>query len=121
MSNTEKKKNRTQKIEDVAAWDWEKAAVGRAKQGRRAVVSVAFSRSDFQLVAQCARHLKAPLSGFIRDAALERAKAQMPIRVIDYSKGNLYSAMILGVSHVSTEGTARAAQISGAARVAATG
>ena len=55
-------------------WDYDKAEVRGAVASPRAVVSVAFSRSDFEVVALAAEAQSRKVSEFIRSAALERAR-----------------------------------------------
>jgi uncharacterized protein (DUF1778 family) len=57
-------------------WDFESAERQRAPRGHRAVVSVGFKTADFTLVAEAARKRDQPLSQFIREAAVDRARGR---------------------------------------------
>ena len=60
-------------LQDEEAWDSDRAERRPGNKQARAVVSVAFSRQDFERVSECARLVGRRLSEFIREAALERA------------------------------------------------
>ena len=55
-------------------WDFENAEKRPGVKKPRAVVSVAFSREDFERVAEHAEHLGMKISEFIRNAALEQVE-----------------------------------------------
>ena len=57
------------------SWDDSKLEILEPARRPRAVVSVAFQRDDFELVARQARRSGMTTSGFIREAALNVAKA----------------------------------------------
>ncbi len=61
-----------QGLEDAETWAFEKAEMQPPVKGRRAVVSVAFPREEFDLVDECAERSGMKLSEFIRKAALSR-------------------------------------------------
>lgn len=54
------------------AWDFEHAERRPGAQAARAVVSVAFVRSDFERVSACAAHSNQRISAFIREAVLAK-------------------------------------------------
>jgi len=60
-------------LEAEGAWALEKATPGRRTKPARAIVSVAFTRADFDLVSESAELAGMRTSAFIRTAALERA------------------------------------------------
>ncbi len=62
------------KLEDEDEWDFATAESRRAPRGNRAVVSVGFRTDDFTLVAEAARNKDQPISQFIREAALDKAR-----------------------------------------------
>jgi hypothetical protein len=64
---------KVQALENAEEWDLERATKHAAVKGRRAVVSVAFPREEFELVDECAERSGEKLSEFIRKAALSRA------------------------------------------------
>lgn len=55
-------------------WEEDDGEVHEPAKTRRAVVSVAFSREDFERVAECARGLGMKTSEFIRETALDHAR-----------------------------------------------
>lgn len=55
-------------------WDFEAAVTQHAPRNRRAVVSVGFRPDEFAQVATAARDNDQPVSQFIREAALNRAR-----------------------------------------------
>jgi hypothetical protein len=57
-------------------WDFETAERQQAPRSRRAVVSVGFRPAEFAVVAAAAETRDQPLSQFIREAALTRAREQ---------------------------------------------
>ena len=61
-------------LQDPKQWDYEKAERRPGVKSARAVVSVAFSRQDFERVAASAAERGKRTSEFIREAALERAE-----------------------------------------------
>src|SRR2546430_1702203 len=68
------------KLQDEDEWDFEAAETQQAPRNRRAIVSVGFRPDDFALVAAAARSKDQPVSQFIREAAVNRARRQ-PIEV----------------------------------------
>ena len=61
-------------LQDDSEWDFEAGERQRAPRGHRAVVSVGFKTADFTLVSEAARERDQPVSQFIREAALDRAR-----------------------------------------------
>lgn len=61
-------------LQDESEWDFESAERVRVPRGNRAVVSVGFKTAEFTLVSAAAERRDQPLSRFIREAALERAR-----------------------------------------------
>src|SRR5687768_4079447 len=61
-------------LQDAAEWDFESAERVRVPRGNRAVVSVGFKTAEFTLVSAAAEKRDEPLSRFIREAALDRAR-----------------------------------------------
>ena len=59
-------------LENPDGWDFESAEAKRPVKARRAVVSVALSAEDFERVAEAAERSHLTISGFIREAALEK-------------------------------------------------
>jgi hypothetical protein len=62
-----------QALENTEEWDFEHVSRRPGVKGRRAVVSVAFPRNEFEIVDECAERSGEKLSEFIRRAALSRA------------------------------------------------
>lgn len=63
-------------LQDTKNWDWERAEQRPGdKPSKRVVVSVAFSREEFEAIAEGARRIGMKTSEFIRHAALDRAKS----------------------------------------------
>jgi hypothetical protein len=61
-------------LQDPGTWDFASAHRHPPAKRGRAVVSVAFPREDFELVAGQAERERKKLSEFIREAAVARAK-----------------------------------------------
>ena len=68
-------------LEHEDEWDFESAERIRVPKGNRAIVSVGFKTPDFTLVAEAARKRDQPISQFIREAALDRAREREHIVV----------------------------------------
>ena len=64
---------KTHNLEAPENWDLDNAEPVRRTKPIRAVVSVAFKRKDFEVVAEHAEQLGMRTSEFIRKAALEKA------------------------------------------------
>ena len=63
-----------EELERPEAWDDEGLQRHEGRKSRRAVVSIAFAREDFETVVQAARRIGETTSEFIRRAALNRAQ-----------------------------------------------
>jgi uncharacterized protein (DUF1778 family) len=61
-------------LQNYDEWDVEAGERQRAPRGNRAIVSVGFKTADFTLVSEAAEKRDQPLSQFIREAALDRAR-----------------------------------------------
>lgn len=61
-------------LEDPAQWDWDSAEPRAAERAHRAVLSVALSAQDMELIAQAAEAAGKKVSAFVRDAALAAAR-----------------------------------------------
>lgn len=69
-------------LQDPQTWDDEEDAVRPAVKSPRAIVSVAFSREDFEVLVAHAKQHGMKTSEFIRRAALERmSPKQQPVAV----------------------------------------
>lgn len=66
-------------LQNPENWDFEKADVRPGVKKSRAVVSVAFTREDFELVARAAEEFGMKVSEFIRAAALDRAQPNVVV------------------------------------------
>lgn len=66
-------RNRSNDLENAENWDFEKAEKREPAKRARVVVSVPFSREDFERVATKAEELGKRTSEFIREAALDKA------------------------------------------------
>jgi hypothetical protein len=66
----------SKELHDPESWDWEHAQSRAGRKKPRAVVSVAFSRSDFERVAVYAERAGMRVSEFIRSAALGCAEGR---------------------------------------------
>jgi hypothetical protein len=71
-------------LEREDQWDFD-AAEARTGAKSRAVVSVAFSREDFERVSECAEARNMRTSEFIREAALEKATHSSSASTLTYS------------------------------------
>lgn len=60
-------------LRNMENWDIENAERVRGRRGRRTIVSVAFSKDDFQRVAEHSASAGMRVSEFIRNAALQQA------------------------------------------------
>lgn len=72
-------KDEMEDLEKPDNWDFDNAVEHPPVKGRRAVVSVAFPRDDFQLVSGTAEQLGMKTSEFIRKAAVEKASVSAEI------------------------------------------
>lgn len=67
-----------ERLSDPETWDFAKAEVQHPTKPARAVVSVAFQRSDFDRVTELARQHGMRTSEYIREAALGRVVHRRP-------------------------------------------
>ncbi len=63
-------------LENPDNWDYDNAQKRPGTRNRRSVVSVGFTREDFEKVSQLAEQLGVTVSGFIRYATLEKLTLQ---------------------------------------------
>ena len=70
------KDRESKELHDPESWDWEHAQSRAGRKKPRAVVSVAFSRGDFERVAVHAERAGMRVSEFIRSAALGCAEGR---------------------------------------------
>ncbi len=61
-------------IEHEENWDFARAERRSGNRGVRTILSVAFSREEFDRVSACAERSNAKVSEFVRAAALERVQ-----------------------------------------------
>jgi hypothetical protein len=76
-----------EELESPDTWDYENAERRPPAKAARAVVSVAFSREEFDLVATSAEREGMKTSEFIREAALEKAGAHTEVTRLTWSGG----------------------------------
>ena len=74
-------------LEEPSSWDYERAEKRPSAKPDRAVVSVAFSRKDFERVAGYAERSGMRTSEFIRRAALDQARAGAKITEFSFLGG----------------------------------
>src|SRR5881396_2104439 len=74
-------------LQNPENWAFEAAERRPARRGVRAIVSVAFTREDFERVAAAAEQLGKRTSEFIREAALGRVNRQMGSATLSSSSG----------------------------------
>lgn len=65
-------KEELEELERAESWEETGENVQPSSKSARAIVSVAFSREDFEAIAEFARHHGMKMSEFIRRAALDR-------------------------------------------------
>jgi hypothetical protein len=68
-----------EELQNPESWDWERAQARPGRKKPRAVVSVAFKRDDFEIVAAFAERAGMKLSEFIRSAAIGCAEGKMMV------------------------------------------
>lgn len=69
-------------MDDQAEWDFEHAERRPGVKNARAVVSVAFKRTDFERVSEYAERHNMKTSEFIREAALGAARRRWWHRIL---------------------------------------
>ena len=80
-------KKELEELPDPDSCDDSKLAIVGPGRRPRAVVSVAFQRDEFELVAGQARSQGVSTSGFIREAAVSRARASARLVSIQFRGG----------------------------------
>jgi hypothetical protein len=93
-------------LQDPESWEDEVEPIRPPVKSPRAVVSVAFSRDDFEDVARYARQHGMKTSEFIRQAALERASPEEQRAVVMSVTGGVqtgYAAIASPRSKVETK------------------
>jgi hypothetical protein len=93
-----------EELQDPETWDFDAAERHSGRGAARAVVSVAFQRSDFEKVATCAEQSGKKTSEFIREAALEKAQRQTQPGSVTSFSGTLGSYAITEHPLASTRG-----------------
>lgn len=83
MRNSRPVDSEEEELMDPASWDDDTAEVRKPVKKPRAVVSVAFPATDFELVAAKAREGGLTVSGYIRQAAV--ARATNPVLTVGWS------------------------------------
>ena len=87
-----------QDLEKAASWDFESAQHRPPVKGGRAVVSVAFNRSDFERVAECAERRGLRTSEFIRQAALDMTAQNTRFAALTSISPSVSCWIVTGVS-----------------------
>ena len=82
-------------LENPETWDWETAEMRPPVKAGRTVVSVAFAREDFQLVAKFADRVGKRTSVFIREAALDKVKEQTGSATFHLTSGSQGAVIFL--------------------------
>lgn len=95
-------------LQHPETWDFDKAEKRPAVKTPRVVVSVAFSRVDFDLVAESAATMGMRTSEFIRHAALERAGNQRQFSV-QFSGGGWGASFFVSTQPLVTVASGREA------------
>jgi hypothetical protein len=91
-------------LEQAEEWDFENAEVEQPRKRSRTVVSVAFSRADFEEVAAGAERMQVTTSEFIRTAAIEAARG-IDAHVVGVSGGGMGASFYTAVmDDTTTEG-----------------
>ncbi|MCL4534328.1 MAG: hypothetical protein M1370_04110 [Bacteroidetes bacterium] len=93
MRNTDAKE--PQDSYESENWDYENAEKRTGVKMPRAIVSVAFSREDFETVADHAHRLGMKTSEFIRQAALEKVKHRAGRGIVLSSSASSGSATVV--------------------------
>ena len=99
-----------EELQNPDNWAFEHAEKGKRTRAPRAIVSVAFSREDFEKVGRCAEQLSMRTSEFIRDSAVARATRQIGLGSVSSFSSNatraVFSDRVLSITRVgaSSEG-----------------
>lgn len=88
-----------EELQEAQQWDWDTTETHTPAKPPRAVVSVAFSRADFERLAAYAHQEGRTVSGAIREAALEKIAgthihADLKLTVLPQNSGTLRFAGI---------------------------
>ena len=86
--------NQDEDLQRAENWDFDRAEQKPGRRDRRAVVSVAFNRDDFELVTEYAEETGRKLSGLLREAILNQIDAErkpLTTEPLDVTEG-LWSA-----------------------------
>lgn len=105
---TRMSKEELAELQSPETWGDTEETVQRATKPSRAVVSVAFSREDFETIAESARQQGMKTSEFIRRSALEKAApSQSGARVVSVSGGVYTGYTIVSAPRARTEVTTK--------------
>lgn len=97
----------SKELHDPESWDWEHAQSRAGRKKPRAVVSVAFSRSDFERVAVYAERVGMRVSEFIRSAALGCAEGRYLVVVPSAGSPDAGSTVYLPIPPTPTEASTK--------------
>ena len=89
-------------LQNPENWDIDQAIVRPGAQKARAVVSVAFSREDFELVTYAAQQLDEKTAEFIRGAALEKASTMTRVTHFGWGGVSTNNAVVFSGSFTGT-------------------
>ena len=78
-----------EELENAENWDFDSAETRPPVKAARAVVSVPFSRQDYEKVALCAEQTGERISEFIREGALQRAAEHVAVAMLSSYSFNL--------------------------------
>ncbi len=99
------KAEEAENLESPEEWDYERAERISPQKKARAVVSVAFSREDLELIGDYAERLGQKTSAYIRQAAIEKASAHAQVNSVRWfgaSIGSFAVSVDLGpTTHVN--------------------
>ena len=99
-----------QELQDPETWDFEQAERVPGGKAPRAVVSVAFSRPDFERVTHAAERAGQRTSEFIRRAVLEKTSLQPEVTYLAVS-GSLGAQFITRIATTQTKGSGPSAAV----------
>ena len=91
-----------EKLQNENTWDWDRAEARPGRKRPRAVVSVAFSRDDFEAVSLSAERAHMRVSEFIRSAVLGCAQGNYLVVVTSGGSPNAGSMGYLPAPSTST-------------------
>lgn len=94
-------------LQNSETWDFGQAVVSPGIRKPRAVVSVAFSRDEFEQVAKAARQKEMKTSEFIRSAALATAKEATRVTSLGWAGISLAGTITEGLSVSGTSSDAK--------------